>query len=143
VIIPDVNVLVYAHRADAPHHSPYREWLERTVNQPASFGIPSLVCSGFLRVVTHPRVFDPPTAAAVALHQIEQLRDRRNFAHIEPGERHWRIFADLCASSGAKGNLIADAYLAAIAIESGSRWATTDRDFARFPGLEWFHPLDG
>lgn len=142
MIIPDVNVLVYAHRADAPDHSRYREWLERTVNQPASFGIPSLVCGAFLRVVTHPRVFDPPTAPAVAFRQIERLRGRQNFTRIEPDERHWRIFTALCADSGVKGNLAADAYLAAIAIESGSRWATTDRDFARFAGLEWFHPLD-
>jgi toxin-antitoxin system PIN domain toxin len=142
VIIPDVNVLIYAHRADAPNHSHYREWLERTVNQPASFGIPALVCSGFVRVVTHPRVFDPPTAPAVALQQIAQLRSRDNFTRIEPGERHWRIFTDLCADTNAKGNLVADAYLAAIAIESGSRWATTDRDFTRFRGLDWFHPLN-
>lgn len=142
MIIPDVNVLVYAHRVDAPDHARYRDWLERTVNQPASFGIASLVCSGFLRIVTHPRVFDPPTAPAVALDQIRRLRDRPNVTSIEPGERHWQIFTTLCADSGAKGNLVADAYLAAIAIESGSRWATSDRDFTRFSGLDWFDPTD-
>lgn len=143
MIIPDVNVLVYAHRADSPDHDRYRDWLERTVNKPASFGIPSLVCSGFLRIVTHPRVFDPPTAPAVALDQIRRLRDRPNVTSIEPGERHWQIFTTLCADSGAKGNLVADAYLAAIAIESGSRWATSDRDFTRFAALDWFDPTDG
>lgn len=141
MIIPDVNVLVYAHRADAPDHARYRHWLEETVNHPSSFGLSSLVCSGFLRIVTHPRIFDPPTTPKVALAQIAQLRERANCVFVEPGERHWRIFTDLCADSGAKGNLAPDAYLAAIAIESGSRWATTDRDFARFGGLDWFHPL--
>lgn len=142
MILTDVNVLVYAHRADAPDHARYREWLERTVNLPAPFGVPALVCSGFLRVVTHPRVFDPPTALTVALRQVERLRSRPNFTPIGPGQRHWRIFTDLCAKGRVKGNLVADAYFAAIAIESGGRWATTDRDFARFPGLDWFHPFD-
>jgi toxin-antitoxin system PIN domain toxin len=141
VIIPDVNVLVYAHRADAPDHDRHRRWLEHTVNRPAAFGIPSLVCSGFLRIVTHPRIFDPPTAPAVALRQIERLRTRPNFVPTEPGDRHWQIFVDLCADGAAKGNLVADAHLAAIAIEAGGRWVTTDRDFARFPGLDWAHPL--
>ena len=142
MILTDVNVLVYAHRADAPEHAHYREWLERMVNRPAPFGVPSLVCSGFLRIMTHPRVFDPPTTLPMALSQIENLRSRPNHVVIEPGPRHWRIFADLCSTGNAKGNLIADAYLAAIAVETGCRWATTDRDFARFPGLDWFHPLE-
>lgn len=142
MIIPDVNVLVYAHRADAVGHAHYRTWLERTVNHPAPFGLPSLVCSGFLRIVTHSRIFDPPTALDVALRQIAELRSRENCVSLEPGSRHWSIFTELCAAGSAKGNLVADAYLAAIAIETGSRWVTTDRDFARFPNLDWFHPLD-
>lgn len=143
MILMDVNVLVRAHRADTTDHGRYREWLERTVNQPASFGIPSLALSGYLRIATHPRIFDPPTSPDAALDHIERLRARPNFAPADPGARHWSIFTDLCRSSGATGNLVPDAYLAAIAIESGSRWATTDRDFARFGELDWFHPLEG
>lgn len=62
---------------------------------------------------------------------------------INPGPRHWGIFERLCEATRAKGNLIADAYLAALAIESGSEWVTTDRDYSRFPGLKWRHPLEG
>ncbi|MEK7270556.1 MAG: PIN domain-containing protein, partial [Planctomycetota bacterium] len=65
-----------------------------------------------------------------------------NCVLLSPGKRHWDIFSGLCRKAGAKGNLIADAYLAALAIETGSEWITTDRDFARFPGLKWRHPLD-
>lgn len=142
MILSDVNVLVYAHRADADDHEAYRRWLEQTVNRSASFGVPSLVFSGYVRIVTHPRLFDPPTTPQVALGHVERLRERPNFAPGEPGPRHWEIFTDLCRTSGATGNLVPDAYLAAIAVESGSRWATTDRDFARFADLDWFHPLE-
>lgn len=61
---------------------------------------------------------------------------------MSPGERHWEIFTRLCRSARARGNLVPDAYLAALAIESGTEWITTDRDYARFPGLRWRHPLD-
>ncbi len=77
----------------------------------------------------------------VALTFAQSLRDRSNCVLISPGARHWEIFANLCRTTGAKGNLVADAYLAALAIESGSEWITTDRDYSRFPGLRWGHPL--
>ncbi len=70
-----------------------------------------------------------------------EVRDRANCVVVEPGERHWEIFTRLCQDTHAKGNLIADAYLAALALESGSEWITTDRDYARFPGLRWRHPF--
>ncbi|MDQ6798359.1 MAG: type II toxin-antitoxin system VapC family toxin [Actinomycetota bacterium] len=143
MILVDVNVLVYAHRADSPSHGEYRQWLEQLVNADAAFGLAELVLSGFVRVVTHPRVFDPPTPCPEALDQAERLRTRPNHVAVRPGARHWDIFTSLCRDSGAKGNLVPDAYLAALAIESGSEWVTTDRDYARFPGLRWSHPLKG
>jgi len=78
-----------------------------------------------------------------ALRFVEGLRAQPNAAVIAPGRRHWTIFSRLCREVAAKGNLVPDAYLAALAIESGSEWITTDRDFSRFPGLRWRHPLDG
>ena len=102
-----------------------------------------LVLSGFLRVVTHPRIFNPPSEFAAALAFVDEVRRQPNCVHISPGPRHWEIFARLCQNAGAKGNLVPDAYLAALAIESGSRGITTDRDFSRFPGLNWRQPLDG
>jgi toxin-antitoxin system PIN domain toxin len=99
------------------------------------------VLSGFLRVVSHPRVFSPPTPIAEALAFAEALRGQPNCAVLSPGPRHWEIFTRLCRVAGVKGNLVADAYLAALAIETGSEWLTTDRDYARFPALRWRHPL--
>lgn len=97
--------------------------------------------SGFLRVVTHPRVFVQPTPLERALAFCDALRERPNAVVLAPGARHWRLFADLCTLAGARGNLVPDAYLAALAIETGSTWATADHDYARFPGLAVAHPL--
>jgi len=141
VVLPDVNVLVYAHRDDADGHADYREWLERVINGDEAYGISELVLSGFIRIVTHPRVFRSPTAVAEALAFAEQVRAQPNCVRVEPGVRHWQIFDRLCRESGARGNLVPDAYLAAMAIESGCEWITTDRDYSRFDGLRWRHPL--
>jgi toxin-antitoxin system PIN domain toxin len=141
VVLPDVNVLVYAHREDAPHHARYRRWLEKTINGDESYGLSELVLSGFVRVATHPKIFARPSPLPDALAFAEQLRDRPNRVPVAPGARHWGIFCALCAEAGARGNLVPDAYLAAMAIESGCEWITTDRDFSRFKGLRWRHPL--
>jgi len=138
----DISVLVYAHRKDAPGHAAYRPWLERWLDADAAFGMSDLVLSGFIRVVTHPRVFSRPTPTELALGFAASIRSRPNCVPIDPGPRHWDIFARLCREAGAKGNLVPDAYLAALAIESGSEWITADRDYSRFPGLRWRHPLD-
>jgi len=103
--------------------------------------VSELVLSGFLRVVTHPRVFAPPSRLEDGLQFAAEVREQPNAVTVAPGPRHWDIFTGLCRSAGAKGNLVADAYLAALAIESGSEWITTDRDYGRFPGLRWSHPL--
>ena len=105
------------------------------------FGVSELVLSGFLRVATHPRIFSPPAPIEPALGFVNTLRAQPNAVIVSPGPRHWDVFERMCLAAGAKGNLVADAYLAALAIESGSEWITTDRDFSRFPGLRWRHPL--
>ena len=138
----DVNVLVNAHRTEAPSHAPWNEWLEsaRVASEP--LGVASLVLSGFLRVVTHSRVFGRPTTLSDALAFAEALRSSPSVVEVVPGERHWSIFSDLCTAAGARGNLVPDAYLAALAIESGAVWVTADRGFARFSGLRVEHPVD-
>ena len=142
MILLDVNVLVYAHRRDSPDHARYKGWLEATIGGDSAFGMAELVLSGFLRIVTHPKVFRDPTPSDLALAFADDLRARVNCVVVAPGPRHWEIFARLVRESGAKGNLVPDAYLAALALESGSDWITADRDYARFPGLRWRHPLD-
>ena len=138
----DVNVLLYAHREEANRHERYREWLETLLSGDEAYGIADLVLGGFVRIATHPKVFDPPTPLDTALAFAHEVRSQPNCVPVNPGARHWSIFTRLCRQARAKGNLVPDAYLAALAIESGSEWITTDRDFSRFPGLRWSHPLD-
>lgn len=137
----DVNLLVYAHREDAPDHAAFRDWLEAQLVGPEPCAVSELVLSGFLRVVTHPRAFRDPSPLREALAFCEQLRGHPHVLTPVPGRRHWEIFTSLCEGVGAKGNLIPDAYHAALAIETGSTWFSTDSGFARFPGLSWKHPL--
>jgi uncharacterized protein len=141
LILPDVNVLVYAHRRDTSDHDVYRAWLESVLNADSAYGMSDLVLSGFLRVVTHPRVFSHPSSLPDAMAFANQLRDQPNCVPVVPGRAHWRIFSRLCSEANVKGNLVPDAYYAALAIEHGCEWATTDRDFSRFNGLKWRHPL--
>ena len=141
MILPDVNVLIYAHREECERHGEYKTWLEGVLGGSSSFGISDLVLSGCLRILTHPRIFDPPTPGPRALAFASQLRDHPHAVQIVPGPRHWAIFRGLCEQTAARGNLVPDAFLAALAIESGSEWITTDRDYAQFPGLSWRHPL--
>ncbi len=110
---------------------------------PEPFGVADIVLSGFMRVVTHPRVFTEPTPLDRAMAFCGALRDQPNAVVITPGERHWKIFTQLCEGANARGNLVADAYLAALAIESGSTWATADRDYSRFSGLALAHAPNG
>ena len=140
MILLDVNVLVDAFRGDQPRHSPVRTWIERIAEGDAMFGIPELASSGFLRVVTHPRVFNEPDDIEDALAFVEDLRSLPHAVAVRPGERHWSIFTRLCRVTRAAGNAIPDAYLAAMAIESGGELATADRGFARFPDLRWADP---
>jgi uncharacterized protein len=140
VILLDVNILVDAFRGDQPRHSTVRSWLDGMIEGDSAFGVPDPVLSGFMRVVTHPRVFKEPDDVEDALVFAERLREMPHAITVRPGERHWSIFTRLCRVTRAVGNAIPDAYLAALAIESGSEMITGDRGFARFPGLRWQDP---
>ena len=137
--LPDVNVLIYAHRKDAPEHQRYAAWLRTLTASAAPFALSEVVLAGFLRIVTNPRIFDPPTPMEVAIAFCEGLVTRPRVVIVAPGRQHWSLFVDLCR--GIRGPLVTDAYLAALAIEHGCELITTDSDFARFPGLRWGHPL--
>jgi uncharacterized protein len=138
----DVNILVHAHREDSERHREMKKWLETALDQPEGVAVSELVLSGCLRVITHPKVFKRPTPLPVALQFIESLRNLDNVRVIAPGEKHWAIFVGLCRKSDARGNLVPDAYHAALAVETGCEWITLDRGFARFQGLRLVHPLD-
>jgi toxin-antitoxin system PIN domain toxin len=105
-----------------------------------AFGVPDLVLSGFLRIVTHPRIFVAPSAIEEALAFAERLRESAAYVPVSRGPRHWAIFAELWQIAAVRGNLVQHAYVAALAIESGNEWITTDRDYSRFPGLRWRLP---
>lgn len=142
MILLDVNILVYAHRRDSENHDEYRKWLEEALQAEAPCGVSELVLAAMIRIVTNPRIFPDSTPINTALEFADQLREHPGCAIVSPGELHWSIFTRLCRGVGAKGNLVSDAYFAALAIESGAEWITTDRDYSRFPCLRWRHPLD-
>lgn len=138
----DVNLLVYAHRRESPDHDAHRRWLEDARRSDEPLGVSDLVLSGFLRVVTHPRIFNTPSHLDQALAFTEQLRAGANVVRVVPGSRHWDIFTRMVRRVGARGNDLPDVYLAAMAIEAGATLWSADRGFARFPNLRWRHPLD-
>jgi toxin-antitoxin system PIN domain toxin len=138
--MPDVNILVYAHREETAGHKRYAAWLTECVTASEPFALSELVLHGFVRVVTNPRIFDPPSTIGQAFRFLDALLDRPTSSVIRPGPRHWRIFRELCERAGTQGKLVADAVHAALAIESGCEWVTADTDFARFaPPLRWLH----
>ena len=141
MILPDVNVLIYAFRSDAENHLEHKSWLESVINGPAVYGISPQVLSGVVRVCTHPRIFARPSSQDETFRFCRTLLQQPNATVAMPGERHWSIFETLCDKSKAAGNLVQDAWFAALAIESGCEWITTDRDYARFPGLSWRSPF--
>ena len=131
--LPDVNVLIYAFRQDAEQHAIARSWLETTVNQPARFAISKLVLAGVVRILTHRR---NTTTLPDAFAFCDSLLAQPNCEVIEPGDRHWQIFRDLCLETGTHGGDTTDAWYAALATEWNCEWVTFDRDFLKFPGLK-------
>ncbi len=142
MILTDVNVLLYGFRTDAVDHPRYREWIERTAIGPEPFGISTLVLSGFIRIATNPRIHIEPAPLATAIAFANTLLEAPASVLVAPGPQHWPIFTELCEQTQSTGNLVPDAYFAALAIESGSEWITTDRDYSRFPRLRWRHPFE-
>jgi uncharacterized protein len=138
----DVNVLVYAHRADLPEHLNYRPLLERLANNDEPLGLPDLVLSGFVRVVTNRRIFTEPTSPNETWEAVDSLLAAPAVMQLQAGERHWTLFRQLAQDIDARGNDIADAYLAAYALENNATWVSADRGFTRFDRLRWSHPLD-
>jgi toxin-antitoxin system PIN domain toxin len=141
----DVNVLVYAFREDTPHHAAVRSWVTDMLQSDAAYAVSDHILAGFLRVATHPSIFSHAAPLYIALAFASTIRTRPNAVLVAPGKRHWDIFTRLCTRVQAAGNLVPDAWLAALAIEHGCEFVTTDRDFAQFPELRCLdprHPTD-
>lgn len=141
MILADVNVLIYAFRSDSKDHTKYKAWLEDVLNGPSAYGVSPQVLTSVVRVCTHSRIFHTPSAVSEAFDFCQVILGQPNATVVTPGERHWSIFDHLCRESKASGNLVQDAWFGALAIESGCEWITTDRDYARFPGLTWRAPV--
>jgi toxin-antitoxin system PIN domain toxin len=141
VILPDVNVLIHAFREDGADHARYRGWLDGVVNGDEAYGMSPQVLASVARIATHPRIYAAPSRLEETLSFARVLLEQPTCNVVQPGARHFSIFEDLCRRAAATGNLIQDAWLAALAVESGCEWITTDGDFARFPGLRWRRPF--
>lgn len=140
MIVPDVNILVYAFRADAPEHAQYASWLNRALQQ-EPIGVADVILSGFIRIVTHSRITTSPAPIERAMEFTERLMETPRATWLTQGAPVWERLGDLAANDpGIRGNLVPDAYIAALCLSNGARLATRDRGFARFPGLRWFDP---
>jgi len=142
VIAPDVNLLLYAYNPAAKLHVAARRWLETELGGEELVGFPGLAVHGFLRLATNPRVFPEPLSPQEAVEAVEAWLARPNAALIEAGPEHWATLRHLIIATSVRGGDISDAALAAIVIEHGAELHSTDRDFARFPGLKWKNPLE-
>lgn len=136
MILCDVNVLLYAMMASTEHHVRCRSELEKLRRGSARMAVSELVLAAVVRIATNQKAFRPPASPKDAFAFVEALVQPR-VVRIAPGERHWRLYRDLVLVTGIRGADTTDAYLAALAIEHGCEWWTTDRGFERFPGLRW------
>jgi toxin-antitoxin system PIN domain toxin len=143
MLLADVNVYLYAHRRESDRHDDYRSWLEDRLSGPEPFGVSELVLSSFVRIVTNRRVYLEPATPREAMDFCDAVLTAPSAVPLRPGARHWGIFAGLVRTTGARANLVPDAFLAALALEHGATWVTDDAGYRRFPGLTVRRPLDG
>jgi toxin-antitoxin system PIN domain toxin len=142
MILIDANILLYAYDPSSPHHRAARGWLETTILKPEGTALTWMTLLAFVRISTSPRPLEHPLSTAEAAAIVSGWLERPMFTILNPGDRHWDILRSLMTKGQVHGPLIMDAHLAALAIEHGATLATTDRDFARFPGLRILNPLE-
>ena len=141
MIVPDLNLLTYAYNDGSPLHDPARQWWEDLINGAERIGVPWVVSTGFVRLMTHPRVLARPAAP---LEAVEYVREWFRFAHVsplDPGAEHISHFRRNLDAAGVGANLVTDAHIAALAMEYQAEVHSNDTDFSRFPGLLWRNPL--
>jgi len=141
VIVPDVNLLVYAYNGDAPHHEAARAWWESALDGEEEVGLPWAVAMGFVRLMTHSRVLARPLMPVPAIQIVRSWLEVPVARPLEPGPRHLVILAQLLEPLGVAASLTTDAHLAALAIEYRATLCSNDADFGRFSGLAWRNPL--
>jgi len=142
VTLLDANLVLYAYNTSAEHHDAARRWLEAELSGARPVRMAWISILAFLRISTNPRAFPYPFSASEASEIVGDWFGRSCFGALDPGERHLEILRGLMTANQCRGPLVMDAHLAALAIEHGAVLATTDRDFARFPELDWINPLE-
>lgn len=143
MILPDINLLVHAHNLRAPHHAAARAWWESCLQGQQGIALAWAVIHGFIRLTTHPKVFQNPLPVADALARVEEWLSLPHVQIAHPPQTHFQTWSGLLQQLGSAGNLTTDSHLAALAIDRGLILHTTDADFSRFPGLKWVNPLSG
>lgn len=141
MIIPDINLLVYAHDMSSRFHDSARDWWEDLMRRRIALGLPVVTVLGFVRLLSNPRITNNPANPAVLLTVMNHILCQPNVSLISPGMKHLEIMAELFLNSGCTGKMTTDIHLAALAIEHGARLASNDADFSRFPQLDWLNPL--
>jgi toxin-antitoxin system PIN domain toxin len=141
LILVDSNLLLYAHDAGSPFHVAARQWWDAQLSGDSPVGLCWQVVSAFLRIGTNQRIIEHPMTLAEAVERVESWFAQPCVRVLNPTENHWRFFRDLLLAGTATANLVADAHLAALAMEHGCELNSTDRDFTRFPKLTWRNPL--
>ena len=143
MILTDANLLLYAYNVDAAEHDASRKWLETQLSGSNLFCFAWQTITAFLRISTNQRAFAAPLSTNEATSIVTEWLERPQTVLLTPGEKHWAILQMLLESGQARGPLVMDAHLAALALEHGAVLASTDRDFSRFPGLKLINPLRG
>jgi toxin-antitoxin system PIN domain toxin len=143
MILVDANLLIHAYNQRSADHDACRAWLERTLSRGTPVRLAWITLWAFLRITTHPRVFEHPFLVDEAGAIVDSWLAHPAVSVLEPGDRHWSLLRDLAAQTQAVGPLMMDAVLAALALEHGATLMTTDRDFARFADLHWENPIAG
>jgi uncharacterized protein len=143
MMLVDTNVMIYAHRRDSERHDDYRAWIQAMIDGPEPYAVSDFALTGMVRVVTNRKIYPAaPATIHEALAFAGSIRNQPHAQVVSPGIRFWDIFTRLCREANARAKLVPDAYLAALAIEHGCEFVSTDRDFRRFPGLRVRHPLN-
>jgi toxin-antitoxin system PIN domain toxin len=141
MIVPDINLLVYAHNARTPRHAAAKAWWEGLLNGTVPVGIPWITISGFIRLTTHPSVLAEPMEVGRSVAYVRAWLAQPPVRILQPGPKFERLFLGYLLETGTAGNLTTDAQLAALAVEHQAELHSNDSDFTRFPGLRWSNPL--
>jgi uncharacterized protein len=141
VIILDANILLYAYDSSSTYHAAARAWVEQTFSEGTPIGLPWQTVTAFVRIATNANLSGDRFTVEEAAHLVDEWLEQPNVRFIAPGEQHWSFLRQMLIEGQARGPLVTDAQLAALSLEFGGVLHTTDRDFARFPGVRWKNPL--